>query len=156
IFFGVLGLYNPRVYNNRFSEAARLLVGCLIGVLFLIGYDFVSRRGIFPARLVPVYGVVVSYLFLVLFRTLARAIRRSLFTYGVGINNVLIVGDTPITTELIHSLNQTSVTGYKVIGVVSKHDHNVVGIAQNRQFKTFDAAIQGLRHEQIHSIIQTE
>jgi exopolysaccharide biosynthesis polyprenyl glycosylphosphotransferase len=156
IIFALIGLYNARAYENRFNEAGRLFIGCFIGILFLIGFDFVSPLEIFPARLVPVYAVIVSFLFLLLFRTIARGLRRMLFGYGIGINHVLIVGDTPITNELIRSLANLKVTGYKVVGVVTRHDGNVQGISPNRQFKTFESAIHDLRHEQVHSIIQTE
>jgi len=156
IIFAMLGLYTNRVFENRFSEFGRLLVGCFIGILFLIGFDFVSNRGIFPARLVPVYGLIIGFLFVLLFRTLARALRRALFGYGIGINNVLIVGDTHITAELVESLKDIKVTGYKVAGIVSKQGHHVDGISDARHFPSFETAIAKLRHEQIHSIIQTE
>jgi exopolysaccharide biosynthesis polyprenyl glycosylphosphotransferase len=93
---------------------------------------------------------------MLLFRTLARIVRRSLFSYGYGVNNVLIVGDTSITDELISSLENTKVTGYNVVGIVSaktrhhgnKHDPHI--------FASFEEAIKKLEYESVHSIIQTE
>src|SRR5262245_566957 len=63
---GFLGLYNPSVYERRFSEIGRLFIGSFIGILVVIGYEFVSNASLFPARLVPVYGLVLGFGFLVL------------------------------------------------------------------------------------------
>jgi len=102
--FGLLGLYNKNTYENRFSEFGRLIIGSFIGILFVISYSYITNTPVFPARLVTVYGFLLALCFIVLFRTLARAIRRSLFAYGIGVNSVLIVGDTSITDELIKSI----------------------------------------------------
>lgn len=155
IIFGLLGLYNKNTYENRFSEFGRLLIGSFVGILFVISYSYITNTAIFPARLVTLYGFLLALCFMVLFRTIARGIRRSLFSYGIGINNVLIIGNTTITDELISSLDNTRVTGYKIIGIVSantrhrdRHDQHI--------FSSFEAALSNLKNENIHSIIQTE
>ena len=103
------------------------------------------------------YGFGLAFFFVLLFRTVARGIRRELFSYGVGINNVLLVGDTKTTQRLIDALEDTRVSGYKVLGVVGGVKH---------AFKTEIAvsAVQQLcrgrglskRRRQLHTIIQTE
>src|SRR5579862_9952409 len=118
LIFALLGLYNMRIYEKRFSELGRLLVGSFIGILFLISYSYITNTTIFPARLVTLYGFGLVFIFALLFRTLARGIRRELFNYGVGINNVLLVGDTKTTHRMIEALSNTAITGYKIIGVV--------------------------------------
>lgn len=152
IIFGLLGLYNKSNYENRFAEFGRLLVGCFIGILVAIGYEYVSKASIFPARLVPVYGLGLAFAYLLLFRTIARGLRRSLFAYGIGVSNVLIVGDTEVTARFIEAIAQTKVTGYRIIGVVGtdKFSHKY------RHFHDFEAAVDALESKGIHSIIQTE
>ncbi len=59
-----IGLYNQAVYERRFVELGRLLVGSFIGILVVIGYDFVVQDNIFPARLVPIYGLGIGIWFL--------------------------------------------------------------------------------------------
>ncbi len=152
IIFGLLGLYNRNTYENRFSEFGRLLVGCFIGILVAIGYEYVSEVVIFPARLVPVYVLGLSFAFVLLFRTLARAIRRSLFSFGIGVNHVLIVGDSGITKEFVDLIGDTRTTGYKVVGIVGK-----AGAKSNHHyFSSFPAATKALEKIGIHSVIQTE
>ncbi len=156
LIFALLGLYHSRIYDHRFSELGRLLVGSFIGILLVISYSYIFNISIFPARLVTVYGFGLAFIFVLIFRTLARGMRRQLFSYGIGINNVLIVGDTAITHELVNSLANTAVTGYKVIGVIggTKHPHK----DQNGfpVFASFQEAKKYLAKKQLHTIIQTE
>jgi len=152
IIFSLLALYNRNTYENRFSEFGRLLVGCFVGILVAIGYEYVSDVTIFPARLVPVYVLGLSFAFVLLFRTLARAVRRSLFSFGIGVNHVLIVGDTDITEEFIEAIGNTRMTGYKIVGIVSSRKKN----DNHHRFTSFAAAVKALDKIGIHSIIQTE
>ena len=55
--FALLGLYNHRIHEQRFSEIGRLFTGTFIGILFLISYSYVFNQPIFPARLVAFYGL---------------------------------------------------------------------------------------------------
>lgn len=144
-----IGLYGQDIYEKRFSELGRLLVGSFLGMLVVIGYDFVSQEELFPARLVPVYGLVLGFSFLVLFRTLARLLRRILYKYGVGISNVLIVGDTGASEDIVNAVRETRNTGQKVLGLVGRD------VPQFHYFATFAQAVEKL-DEPIHAIIQTE
>lgn len=144
-----IGLYNQNIYEKRFSEIGRLFVGSILGILVVIGYDFVSPEELFPARLVPVYALVLGFSFLLLFRTLARIARRMLFKYGVGISNILLVGDTEASEHMAYAMSNTRQTGQKVLGVVGRD------FGKFRDFKSFAEAIEDLT-EPIHAIIQTE
>lgn len=149
IVHGFLGLYSHGVYERRFREIGRLFVGSFIGILVLIGYDFVTRKGIFPARLIPVYGLIIGFAFLVLFRSFARVARKWLYSFGFGVSNVLIIGDTDASLELVEAVRNTRTTGQRVLGVVGAQIHGV------KSFADFSAATVAL-HPQIQSIIQTE
>ncbi len=156
LIFGLLGLYNLRIYEKRFAELGRLLVGSFIGILFVISYGYMTNTVIFPARLVTVYGFGLAFFFVLLFRTVARGIRRELFGYGLGINNVLLVGDTKTTHRLIDALLDTPVTGYKVLGVVGGVKHPLKQDTPYRQYASFSEAVAHLKRSQLHTIIQTE
>lgn len=154
LIFAMLGLYNNSIYEKRFGEIGRLFVGSFIGLLFVLGYEFITVESIFPAKLVPFYGFGLAFLFLVMFRNLARVVRGLLFWYGHGLTNVLIIGDTDLADDLAANLHNSRYTGYKVVGVVSSksksHVSNIV------HFKSFDLAVKTLKTDNIHSIVQTE
>jgi len=156
LLFGLLGLYNARVYENRFSELGRLLVGSFIGILFIISYSYITNTAIFPARLVTAYGFALVFFFALLFRTILRGVRRQLFIYGIGINHVLLIGDTAVTHELIDRLSNTAVTGHRVIGMVGGVKHPLRQESDCRVFKHFEEALQKLKGEPLHTIVQTE
>jgi exopolysaccharide biosynthesis polyprenyl glycosylphosphotransferase len=145
----LIGLYDHRVYEKRFTELARLFMGSVLGILVVVGYNFATNGQLFPARLVPVYGVVLGFSFLVLFRTLARIIKESLYSFGIGISNVIVIGDTPATLEIANNICNTPKTGQRVLAVVA---HKAGSF---KTFPSFEDALSSLRRP-VHSIIQTE
>ena len=144
-----IGLYTQKVYEKRFVELGRLLVGSILGILVVIGYNFVTDGEIFPARLVPVYGLILGFSFLVLFRTFARLARRWLYAYGVGVSNVLIVGDTKKSNEIAEAIANTLATGQHVLGIVGSSSETF------KTFPDFKTALSKIDRP-IHGIIQTE
>ncbi|HVW23050.1 MAG TPA: sugar transferase [Candidatus Saccharimonadales bacterium] len=156
LIFALLGLYNARIHERRFNELGRLLIGSLIGILFVVSYAYMTDKVIFPARLVTFYGFVLAFLFTLFFRTVARGVRRELFSYGLGINNVLIVGDTAVTHELVRSLSNTAVTGYRVIGVIGGVKHPLHADFDVPIFNDFATAIKSRRGRTLHTVVQTE
>ena len=152
ITFALFGLYNGSVYEKRFSEFGRLFIGTIVGTLGIVSYDYFSNDAIFPAKLVPVYGFILTFVLLVVFRNIVRIIRRALFSYNFGISNVLIVGNTVNTTELVNWLANPKVSGYRVVGVVGSHER----LPGTKHYPTFAAALKAIKVENIHSIMQTE
>jgi exopolysaccharide biosynthesis polyprenyl glycosylphosphotransferase len=151
--FGLLGLYNSNIYEKRFIEFGRLLIGSFIGLLIAVFWDFLADDRIFPARLVPIYGFGFAFLFLLFFRNFIRFIRVRLFSFGIGITNVIIVGNTSMGRDLMDWLSSKG-TGYRVVGIVGtkptagKH-------ATTPTYGSFDAFLASNPPE-LHGIIQTE
>jgi exopolysaccharide biosynthesis polyprenyl glycosylphosphotransferase len=145
----LIGLYRNEVYGQRFLELGRLASGSIIGILVVIGYDFVAQDELFPARLVPVYGVVLSFVFLILFRTIARVSRRLLYKLNVGVSDILIVGDTAASLKLAKTIADTRTSGIRVVGIVGRKSQLF------KHFSSFDDAVNSL-NPLPHGIIQTE
>lgn len=156
LIFALLGLYSSRHYENRFSELGRLIVASFIGILFAISYSYIANVAVFPARLVAFYDFILAAFIVFSFRTVARLIVRELFSYGVAINYVLLVGDTKTTHILVDSLANTSLTGYSVVGVVGGTKHPIKSNSKYCQFKSFVDAINHIDSSKLHTIIQTE
>ena len=154
LIFAMMGLYNQHIYEKRFNEFGRLLVGSFIGLLFVVFWDFISVNPIFPSKLVPLYGAGLGFIFLLTFRNTARFVRTELFTYNIGLNNVLIIGNTAMSGELIDSLSDSRISGYQILGVVG-YKRSVRDSIKIRFFSQFNEALQHIRRP-IHTIIQTE
>lgn len=155
LIFALLGLYSQRIYGRRVSELGRLAAGCFVGILGVISYAYLANVRIFPARLVTLYGFLLALCFVIVFRTLARSIRRLLFRYGIGITNVLLVGDTTPTKELLRALADVSATGYRVVGVVGYTKQRAGKRLSVMLFDNFAAAVAALGTS-LHMIVQTE
>lgn len=154
--FALLGLYNSSIHEKRFVELGRLVIGSFIGLLFVTSYAYFSNRTVFPAKLVPAYGFGLAFVFLAIFRNSARSIRSWLFSYGIGITNLLIVGNTKVAAELIESLSDSRISGYHISGVVANKSHTKERYPQLKTFETFSDAIKKLKASVIHGIVQTE
>lgn len=144
-----LGLYHHSVYEKRLSEFGRLLLGSLLGILVFIGYDFMTGGKLFPGRLVPIYGLVIGFSFLVIFRSIARLMRHVMFKFGVGTSNVLLIGNTKASSKIAEAISDTAHSGQRVLGIVGLQTDKFA------YMRSFSEAIETLE-ELPHSIIQTE
>lgn len=155
IIFALLGLYNSNIYEKRFSELPRLFFGSFIGLTFVIFWNFVSVTPIFPSKLVPIYGFILAFLFLVIFRNLARFVRGQFFGYNRGLSRVLIVGNTDMSHELVNWLIDSRRSGYKIVAVVG--GKKAVGEhAKLPLYTYFSQFLQEHPEPNLHTIIQTE
>ena len=152
LIFALFGLYNANIYERRFAEAGRLLIGSFIGLLFMVFWDYMSLNPIFPAKLVPVYGFALSFFLLLFSRNLARFVRTLMFNYGAGLSNIAIIGNTPMTLELVESLANTKQTGYHVAAVIGYRKKLPNAVQTYVNFEQFLESAP----EDLHGIIQTE
>ncbi len=156
LIFGLLGLYTSSIHEKRFVEAGRLLIGSFVGLLFVASYAYVSDRVVFPSKLVPVYGFLLGFVLLLVFRNTARYVRSVLFRYDIGITNLLLVGNTHVGRQLVDVLADRHISGYRIVGVVGGHGEVAKRYPHIPFFKTFDKAIKALNSGDIHGIVQTE
>lgn len=156
LLFALLGLYNNSIQEKRFVELGRLLIGSFIGLLFVTSYAYFSNHTVFPAKRVPIYGFILAFIFLATFRNFARAVQTWFYHYGVGVTNLLLIGNTRITVELIQSLEDYKISGYRIIGVVADKDQALKRYPHLKAFDSFDEATQHLKPDNIHGIVQTE
>jgi exopolysaccharide biosynthesis polyprenyl glycosylphosphotransferase len=78
-----------------------------------------------------------------------------MFRFNRGLTNIVIIGSTNVTTELIDSLKDSRKSGYRILGIVSnlKVAEQFSGL---KYFESFDEAIKSINSKRISSIIQTE
>lgn len=153
--FALVGLYQPRVYNRRLLEWSKIAVGVFIGILLVIGWEYVSDRNIFPARLVAAYALIGTFVLIVLEREVMRLIRTISYRYGRGVRRVLIIGSTGVTSDVAHSLAETRRSGHAVVAVagpkkILPEDFKAI------HFSTPEAALKNIKELGITAIIQTD
>lgn len=150
--FWALGLYSPRVYQKRLTEYGKLILGSFIGILIVLGFAFVIGQPVFPARLVAVYALIITFLLLLLGREVLRISRELLFRFGHGVQRVMIIGGGEAVGDIARNINQTYQSGYQVVALVD-NDARLEGA---RSFQSLSEAIGELKNLRIDTIIQTE
>lgn len=155
IIFAFIGLYNAAIYNRRLLEWSRIAVGCFIGVLLIIGWEYVTQQAVFPARLVVVYAFIGSFVLILFERELLRFIRSMMYRFGYGISRVLIIGNSESTKDIAETLANTAQSGYQVIAVAGPK--RLVPVESGvMHFSSVDTALDKVDELRINNIIQTD
>ncbi|HET6746743.1 MAG TPA: sugar transferase [Candidatus Saccharimonadales bacterium] len=155
IIFASLGLYQATVYNRRLVEWSKIAIGAFIGILLVIGWEYITGQHLFPARLVAAYALLASFLLLVLEREVLRITRSLLFYFGRGISRVLIVGNSDATRDIADELSNTYKSGYKVVAIAGPKKAIPPGL-EVKHFTSIDAALKKIEELSITTIIQTD
>lgn len=154
VFFS-LGLYSPNVYNRRLLEWSKIFLGTGIGILIAIGWQYVSGDLIFPARLVAAYAFIASFVLILLERELLRLTRSLLFKFGIGVNRVLVIGNSPTTYDIASQLSDTKKSGYRIVALAGPKKNIPKGL-DIIHYSFPEMALQNITKNKITAIIQTD
>ncbi|HKX23919.1 MAG TPA: sugar transferase [Candidatus Saccharimonadales bacterium] len=153
--FATLGLYSSKIYARRLAEIGRLFIGCIIGILIILGYAFVMDEPVFPARLVAVYAFIGSFVSLVVAREIIRQVRTLLFRYGRGVSRVLIIGTTEAVADIAMQLDDTRKSGYHIVAIAGPK-RILPPMFEGRHFNKAEDALDHLKDMRITTIVQTD
>ncbi|HEY5505411.1 MAG TPA: sugar transferase, partial [Sedimentisphaerales bacterium] len=132
-----------------------IAISSFIGILLVIGWQYVSGKNIFPARLVAVYVFVGSFLLIVVEREVLRYIRSLMFRYGRGVKRVLMIGTSDATGDIALSLADTPKSGYEIVAIAGpkKIMPSQLGV---HQYSLVETALKDIEINGITTIIQTD
>ena len=153
--FALIGLYQPKTYNRRLVEWSKIAVGVFIGILIVIGWEYVSDKDIFPARLVAAYALVGSFVLVVFEREVMRLIRSLSYRYGKGVRRVLLIGSSGATSDIAKSLANTQKSGHDIVAIAGPKKV-VTNTSHAVHFSTPEAALKKIQQLGITTIIQTD
>jgi len=153
--FAVIGLYQPRTYNRRLVEWAKIAIGVFLGILLVIGWAYISDKILFPARLVAVYALIGAFILIVLEREIMRLIRSLMFRYGRGTKRVLLIGSSSATSDIAQNLADTARSGYEIVAFAGLKKNLPEGFA-GHHYSYVEEALKDLELNQITAIIQTD
>jgi len=155
IVFAALGLYQSGTYNRRLAEWSKIAVGSLVGILLVIGWQYVSERNILPARLVAVYGLFAAFSMLVMEREIFRLVRGYLFRHGKGVSRVLLIGSSEATRDIALSLANTRKSGYLIVAIAGPKKI-VPDSLKATYYSKVEQALKDIKINRITTIIQTD
>ena len=155
LIFVALGLYQRNTYNRRLVEWSKILIGSFIGILLVIGWQYVSGKNILPARLVAVYVLAGSFLLIVVEREILRLVRSLMFRYGKGVKRVLIIGTSDATGDIALSLANTAKSGYEIVAVAGPKKIMPDQLSAHH-YSLVETALKDIQVNGINTIIQTD
>jgi exopolysaccharide biosynthesis polyprenyl glycosylphosphotransferase len=153
--FALLGLYRSAIYDRRLSEWSRIGAGAVIGILLILGWEFVTGNTLLPARLVALYALIGSFLLLVVEREILRWLRSLLFRYGIGTSRVLIIGSSSAVSDIALSLANTRRSGYEVVAIAGPKS-TVPPSLNVLHYPLVESALKFIDSNHITTIIQTD
>ena len=115
IFLVVSGTY--RQTQRPIGQAIRILSGALVAMLSFITLDYFSNQNIFPAKLIPIYGLFISIGLLLAVRLILFIGRRLWWQKDKNLQTVLIVNGDYMARDLAEKINHKG-SGYKLVGIV--------------------------------------
>jgi len=155
LIFAIIGLYRPSTYNRRLLEWSKIAVGAFLGILLVIGWEYISDKDLFPARLVAIYALVGAFLLIVLEREIMRFIRSMMFHYGRGIKRVLLIGSSSATLDIARNLADTKRSGYEVIAIAGPKKL-LPEEFKGHHYSMVETALKDIELNKITAIIQTD
>lgn len=155
IMHATLGLYNASVYGRRLAEWGKIIVGSIIGVLLIIGWEYITRIYIFPARNMPLYVLVGASAALILVREILRQIRTELYRYGRGVSRVLLVGNSAATLDIAREMANTARSGYQVVALAGPKRFVPPHLGA-MHYTDIDQALKDIKKLRVNTIIQTD
>jgi exopolysaccharide biosynthesis polyprenyl glycosylphosphotransferase len=153
--FAALGLYQSSVYNRRLVEWGKIAIGAFIGILLIIGWEYITGKHIFPARLVAAYGLGISFVMVLIERELLRVVRSLLFYRNRGTSRVLIIGNSAATRDIADNLSDTYHSGYKIVAIAGPKKAIPPGL-EVHHYTNAEAALKDIKKLKISTIIQTD
>lgn len=118
VIFAFSGLYSLSNLRGKLDELGRIFVAVSGGVMTLILLDFFQKnQPLFPSKSVPIYAYGIGFVLVVFARSVIRLIQRSLFRYGVGVHQTLMIGSGELAKRIADDM-QGPRSGYRIVGVV--------------------------------------
>jgi exopolysaccharide biosynthesis polyprenyl glycosylphosphotransferase len=153
--FALIGLYQPKTYNRRLLEWSKIAIGSFLGVLLIVGFEYISDKDIFPARLVAAYALVGSFILIVFEREIMRLARTLSFRYGKNVKRVLLIGASGSTSDIALSLADTRKSGFEIVAIAGPKKI-LPDTSHAIHYSSPEAALKQLKELGVSTIIQTD
>lgn len=114
IIFIFSGLYRIRSARRLAQELARIFLAVSTG-LALAAILIFFRRELFDSRFIVLATWVFAIIYVSLAHIFIRWLQRKLFVYGIGVNRVVIVGNSKTADKLIAEFSKNKRAGYEVV-----------------------------------------
>ncbi len=112
--FAMAGLYQIKSPRKIFDEIGKIFLACSTGMLAVIVAAFFSRE-LFNSRFILLAAWILSIIFVTLARLIVRGIQRLLYSHGVGIHKVVLIGNDDSAKDIAKEIYKNKKLGYQII-----------------------------------------
>lgn len=154
IVLAAFGLYKKSIffYNKRWPEIGRLFLASIVGMMAIISYDFFFDADLFPVRVMAFYAVLSCFIFLCLFRTIVRVVRRQILKSRRATLRAVIIGNSKNTEFLADYISAFPESGFSLAGVVASAKY----IPKDLRRKQYSSLKEALKKSYPDVIFQTD
>ncbi len=124
IVFAFAGLYSPRP-KKFFDEFVKIFFAVSTGAILVILAIF-FRREFFASRFIILAGYVLSLLFVSSGRLLVNRFRHFMYRRGIGVKNVLIIGEGRLLDIVRNEFDENPHFGYRIKNVFPRFEEEKV------------------------------
>ncbi len=114
--FKLRGLYSQPRWTTFLDEASTILSGATTAMAVVILFSFLQR--FYPSRLIFIYAWLVMIGLLAAKRLITRTGRQYLWSRGIGVDRVLVVGAGPAGRRYMENILNSPHVGHQLIGFV--------------------------------------
>jgi exopolysaccharide biosynthesis polyprenyl glycosylphosphotransferase len=124
LFFSTNNLYSvKRQLSGVLAEFYRIFIASSTSILILIVVIFLTHS-LFFSRIILVFTWLCAILFVFAGRLIWRAIQDRMFRKGIGLRNILAVGNSAGIEAIAREISQKYGLGYKLIGIVTDSEES--------------------------------
>ena len=154
IILAALGLYKKTIFlgKSHLPEYGRLFLAAVLSVAALIVYDFFAGENVFPVRIMALTSVALSFVFLLIERSLMRLVMYQIFKNNYGTKRVIIVGNHKNTEYLASYITSRPESGYRLAGIVASRKF----IPKDLRKKQYSSLKEALKKAHADVIFQTD
>jgi exopolysaccharide biosynthesis polyprenyl glycosylphosphotransferase len=154
LIFAVNGLYNQTAMRGRINELGKIFAAVSGGTMFLILVDFLSKKPLFPAKSIPIYGYALGFLFVAIGRQIVRSIQRACFRYNVGVRRTVLVGSGPLAQRLAADMMTYQRSGQRIVAVIDEASGAAKRMKGFDIYRSLDEVLKD--HPEIDEIVQAD
>ncbi|NTU99248.1 sugar transferase [Candidatus Falkowbacteria bacterium] len=144
VIFAFAGLYRIRGTRRMIEEVYSIVQACSTGLVLVVILIFFSRE-LFSSRFIVLAAWIFAIIYIIIARLIVRAIQVSLFSKGVGVHKVVIVGNSKTADVLIAKFSSEKASGFEVMKRLRDFS-----IETSQELETF------LENREIDEIIQAD
>lgn len=131
IVFAMRGIYGLDRYGGVLDSAAAVVGGFTTSMAGVVMLAFFLRFA--PSRLIFLYVWVIGIVLMLAHRRLLALVRRWLWSLGIGVDRVLIVGDGESARRVMQAMFSEPHLGYRLVGYASdSSDRDRINVATER------------------------